>query len=459
MKTRKEHDILGDIEVPYDSYYGSETQRALKNFNISGIHINSEIIRAYAIIKKSAAIANIKNGALDSTIGKPIIKACDEIISNKLSDQFKIDVFQAGAGTNTNMNINEVIANRALELLKKKRGSYNIINPNDHVNMGQSTNDTYHTAMNIALVLLIKNSLLPSIKSLEETLNKKADAFKNIIKVGRTHLQDAVPISLGSEFSGYASSLHDIIGHLNYAIIILSKVPIGGTAIGTGINAKFDYKKNILKEINILTKHKFSGNKNIFSGMQNPTEELLLSGILKTAAIEINKIANDFRLLGSGPRSGISEIVLPAVQPGSSIMPGKINPSIAEMMNMACFHVVGACSAVEWAVGGAQLELNVFMPIISFELISSIKIFSNAIITFDKKCVIGIEPNIAQINAHLKSNLSIVTALTPYIGYQKASEITMRAYKENSSIMDVCMRLHILDKNKLNKILDPKNMV
>lgn len=459
MKTRKEHDILGNIEVPYDSYYGSETQRAINNFNISGIHIGSEIIQAYAIIKKSAAIANMKSGALDSTIGKPIIKACNEIIESKLSDQFKIDVFQAGAGTNTNMNINEVIANRALELLKKKRGSYNIINPNDHVNMGQSTNDTYHTAMNIALVLLIKNTLLPSIWSLEGSLNKKADDFKNIIKVGRTHLQDAVPISLGAEFSGYASSLHDIIKHLNYAIIILSNVPIGGTAVGTGINAKSDYKKNILKEINILTKHKFSSSKNIFSSMQNPTEELLLSGILKTAAIEISKIANDLRLLNSGPRSGISEIILPAVQPGSSIMPGKINPSIAEMINMACFHLIGACNAVEWAIGGAQLELNVFMPIISFELISSIKIFSNAIKTFDKKCVVGIKPNIAHINAHLKSNLSIVTALTPYIGYQKASEIAMRAYIENNSIMDVCMHMHILDKNKLNKILDPKNMI
>ena len=253
--------------------------------------------------------------------------------------------------------------------------------------------------------------------------------------------------------------MQEIIEHLNYAITKLSNVPIGGTAVGTGLNAKSDYKKNILNEINILTKHKFSGNKNIFSGMQNPIEELLLSGILKTAAIEVSKIANDFRLLGSGPRSSISEITLPAVQPGSSIMPGKINPSIAEMMNMACFHLIGACSTVEWAVGGAQLELNVFMPIISFELISSIKIFSNAIKTFDKKCVVGIKPNIASINAHLKSNLSIVTALTPYIGYQKASEIAIRAYKENSSIIDVCMRMHILDKNKLNEILDPKNMI
>lgn len=459
MRTRKEHDILGDIEVPYDAYYGSETERALRNFNISNMHTDSDFIGAYAIIKKSAAIANMKSGALDKAIGNTIINACDEILEGKLDNQFNVDVFQAGAGTNTNMNVNEVIANRALELLGKKRGSYNIINPNDHVNMGQSTNDTYHTAMNIALVLLIKTRLLKTIQSLEKTLYKKAIEFKDIIKVGRTHLQDAVPISLGDEFSGYASSLSNIIEHFNYIIKVLSVVPIGGTAVGTGLNSKSNYKKNILIEINNLTKHNFSSNKNIFAGMQNVTEELLLASALITASTAISKIANDIRLLGSGPRTGISEIILPAVQPGSSIMPGKINPSIAEMMNMACYHVIGSCTTVEHAVAGAQLELNVFMPVILFELISSIKILSNAIETFDKKCISGITANKKQISSHLKLNLSIVTALTPYVGYQKASEIAMRAYKENKSIMEVCMQMQILDKDMLDKILDPKNMI
>ncbi len=459
MKYRSESDIIGKVSIPSDSYYGIETQRAINNFQISGIRVDKDFILSYAMIKKAAAITNMKTGSLDKNVGNAILKACNDVLAGKLFDQFSIDVFQAGAGTNTNMNLNEVIANRAIFYLRGKKGNYKLVHPNDHVNMSQSTNDTFHTAIHISTYISISKNLIPALKMLEKSLNAKSKQFSNIVKLGRTHIQDAVPMRLGQEFSGYYGSIAKVRENIEKASKALLEIPMGGTAIGTGINAPLPYQRNIVKEINRITNIHFIEAKNKFKIMQNQNEEIQVSDSIKDAAIAINKIANDLRLLTSGPRAGIGEISLPEMQPGSSIMPGKVNPSIAEMMNMVCYQVIGSNHTIEQAAEGGQLELNVFMPLIAFNLLFSIRIFSNAIRTFSDKCISGIKANKKAIEEHVSSDPELVTALAPYIGYAKASKIARVALKQNKTIMQVCLEMGILDKKRLEKILNPRNLV
>ncbi len=456
---RKEKDVLGTVRVPGGVYYGIETERAAENFRISGIHVQWDLIHAYALLKKSAAMANMKTGELDRKRGRAIVQACDEILAGKMRDQFIVDVFQAGAGTSTNMNLNEVIANRAIELLHGKKGDYKLVHPNDHVNMSQSTNDTFHSATHIAAYLLAEKHLLPALRDLEKVLDAKSAEFSKIIKVGRTHLQEAVPITLGEEFSGYAGAIRESIKSVEDAADRMLTIPLGGTAIGTGINASQRYARLALDELNRLTKAKFRLSKYEFAVMQTQKEEMRLSDSMREAAIALDKIANDFRLLGSGPRSGLNELILPAVQPGSSIMPGKINPSIPEMMNMVAFQVMGSNTTIAKAADAGQLELNVYMPLIAFNLLFSINILSNAVRTFAHRCVSGVKPNLIMIKEHLERDLSIATALSPYIGYGRAAEIARMAYRRNKSVKEICLELNILDRKRLDRILDPRRLV
>ncbi len=456
---RKESDVLGSVRVPGSAYYGSETQRAVDNFPISGIMVDKGFIHSYVMLKRAAAIANLATGKLDGRTGKAIIRACDELLAGKFLDQFVVDVFQAGAGTSVNMNVNEVLANRAIELLGGRRGDYKRVHPNDHVNMSQSTNDTYHATIHISAHIAIDNELLPALFGLSSALHKKAREFSSIVKVGRTHLQDAVPMTLGQEFSGYAKSVDEVTAALGAASSKLLVIPLGGTAIGTGLNASKAYASRVVVELQKMTKEKFRLAPNNFAAQSSQREELAASDALKEVAVALDKIANDFRILTSGPRAGIHELILPEVQPGSSIMPGKINPSMAEMLNMVCFQVMGANAIIERAADSGQLELNVFMPVITFNLLFSIRILTNAVGAFTKKCVNGVKANKDAIREHLERDLSIVTALSPYVGYARAAQLARIAYKKNKNIKQVAMELKILDGPTLDKILDPKGQV
>ncbi len=459
MKYRIEDDILGNVRVPADAYYGSETERAKENFQVSGLQLQKEFIYSYVILKKAAILANTRLGKLDARKSRAMARACDEILKGKLDGQFVLDAFQAGAGTSTNMNVNEVIANRAIELLGGKKGDYKRVHPNDDVNMAQSTNDTFHTATHIAAYTEIRGKLLPALSSLEKSLAGKEREFKNIVKIGRTHLQDAVPITLGQEFSGYKGALASAAEDLMLATNKLLEIPAGGTATGTGINAPRGFASAFVKELRKLTRVDFRQADNNFAVMQNQIAELAVGNALEEVAIVLNKVANDLRLLSSGPRAGFGELLLPEVQPGSSIMPGKINPSMPEMLNMVCFRVMGNSATVREAANAGQLELNVFMPIITFVLLYSIRILSSSIATFDKKCIRGIKVNAQRIRKSLSDDLGIATALSPYIGYAKAAQISRKAYREGKSVMQVCIELKILDKKKLEKALDPRNLV
>ncbi len=456
---RIEKDALGSVNVPANAYYGSQTQRALVNFSASGLSINHRFIESYAMLKKAAALANMKVGKLDRRRCNAICKACDEIISGKFKDQFTIDAFQAGAGTSVNMNLNEVIANRAIEHLGGKKGDYKIVHPNDHVNMSQSTNDTFHTNVHLATYLYVTNCLMPSLKKLEQSLYSKSRKFSKIVKIGRTHLQEAVPITLGEEFSGYAAAIAKTRASMQNAASAMLDIPFGGTAVGTMINASEEYSRTAITQLNKITKCNFKRSKNRFASQQNQISELILADSIKENAVLINKIANDFRLLTSGPRAAIREILLPEVQPGSSIMPGKVNPSMPEMMNMICMQVIGLNAAITEGANSGQLELNTFMPMIAFNLMFSIQLMTNGINIFTARCVDGITADMYQIKKHLEENLSLATALNPYIGYSKAAQIAKVAYAKNKTIKQVCLEMKVLDKKTLDKILDPKNLV
>ncbi len=456
MQYRLERDVLGEVRVPKDAYWGPETQRTLNNFDVSGVRVPLEVIYAYAMLKKAAASANMKDGKLDTKTGIAVIKACNEVLAHKLDDQFIIDIFQAGAGTCTNMNVNEVIANRAIELLGGRKGDYRKVNPNDHVNMSQSTNDTMPSTTHIATYIAVRDLLLPSLRNLEKALDRKAKEFEKVVKIGRTHLQDAVPMTLGQEFSGYRWSVTSTSGMLIDAQNRLLEIPIGGTAVGTGINASEKYARYAVAELGRITGAEFRLPRSRFALMQQRLEELAVADALKEVAVAINKISSDLRLLASGPRSAIGEIALPDVIPGSSIMPGKINPSMPEMMNMVCQEVIGNCATVTEAAQGAQLEINVYTPIIVYNLIFSIKILSRGVDLFTEKCIRGIKANKAVISEKLEMDLSLSTALSPYIGYAKASEVARKAFRENKSIKQVCIEMKILDKKTLDRILDPQ---
>ncbi len=457
MKKRKEHDALGYVEVDNESYYGSETQRGLNMFNISGVKVSSELIHTYAVIKKSAAYANMHIGKLDKKRAAAIIKACDSVIKGELDKQFPLDVFQAGAGTSTNMNVNEVITNKAIEILGGRKGNYKIVHPNDHVNMSQSTNDTYPTAVNITCYLLAIKTLLPALKSLEKGLLKKQSEFSGVLKIGRTHLQDAVPIRLGDEFGAYAGAVDKCMGSVSRAAEALLEVPIGGTAVGTGLNAGSSYTQAVKKELARELGFSVKTPKADFTDMSFRLEQLGMANALDECAVALTKTANDLRILASGPRAGISEITLPAVMPGSSIMPGKVNPSMAEMLNMVCLQVMGNAHTIRNAVAGAQLELNVFTPVISYDLIYSIKILSNAVRAFNEHCIRGIKANTSVIKQHLEMDLELATALNQHIGYAKAAKIANIALKEGKSIKQVCIEREVLDRKTLDRLLDPEN--
>ncbi len=459
MRYRKEKDVLGYVEIPAEAYYGSETQRALDNFPVSGISLPAVFMHWYAVLKRSAAEANMLSGKLDSRRGNAIKRACDEIIKGKFDGQFGIDIFQAGAGTSTNMNLNEVIANRAIEILGGKKGDYGIVHPNDHANMSQSTNDGFHTVMHIAAYMEIKDNLIPAAEHLEKALAAKSREFSKVVKVGRTHLQDAVPITLGEEFSGYEGAVAFAVKGLKSAADELRTVPLGGTAVGTGLNIPKGYVENALKYLYESTKVRFMRPKSEFAYMQNQMAELRVADSIRALAVIVNKIANDMRLLGSGPMNGLGDIRLPEVQPGSSIMPGKINPSMAEMMNMACFQAFGNAAAITEAANSGQLELNVFMPIIAYNLMFMISYFSNALRAFADKCIKGIRPNERRISAQLAKNLSIVTALSPRIGYEKAAEIAREAYLKDKTIREVCLERKVLGAKELDSLLDPAKQV
>ncbi len=453
---RVESDVLGKVRVDRDAYYGPETQRAINNFGISGVRVPMEIFVSYAILKKAAAAANLKVGRLDSRRSSAISRACNFVIRRELDENFPIDIFQAGAGTCINMNVNEVIANKAIEILGGKRGDYALVNPNDHVNMSQSTNDTMPSALHIAVYSEIGTGLLPSLKALESELQKKTSEFRNITKLGRTHLQDAVPMTLGQEFSGYRWAVTNSIDMISVARKRLLKLPLGGTAVGNSVNAGSEFSKHFISGIRKMTGADFRIADNRFVLMQQRLEELAVSDSLKETATAIGKIANDLRLLNSGPRGGLGEISLPEIMPGSSIMPGKINPSIPEMVGMVCQRVIGSCASVTESANAGQLEINVFTPVIAYELMFSIKSLSNCADTFAKRCIAGITPNKEAIRKKLEMDLSIATSLNPYIGYAKASRIARQAYKEGKSIKQVCIELGILDRKTLERILDPE---
>jgi len=459
MGWRTERDSLGKVNVPEKAYFGGQTQRAIENFPISGLTQYAEFIRAYSIVKKAAAVANMRLGKLDRKRGQAIAKAAAEVMEGKWDREFRVDVFQAGGGTSTNMNLNEVIANRAEELLGGKRGSYRLIHPNDHVNMSQSTNDTYHTAAHISVYLAIRKELIPALKGLQKSLEKKSNQFKSIVKSGRTHLKDAMPLTLGQEFSGYASAVSHGIKRLEVISESLKELAAGGTAVGTGVNAPRGYTEAVVREISRISGIRFRKSKNFFNALQNQNVETEVSGALRTVAVSLSKISNDFILLSSGPNTGLGEITLPAVQPGSSIMAGKINPSIPEMVNMVCFRVLGNDLAVAEAARSGQLELNVYLPIIAYSVLDSAKILTSAIRIFDRRCVQDLRANERRIRENLERNPVVATALSPYIGYEKTAEVVKIAYEKGIPVRDVILQKRLMPKEKLDRILNYKRVV
>ncbi len=457
-KFRIEHDALGKLKIPKDALYGIETQRALQNFPISGLKFQHEFVQAYILIKKASAIANKKLGKLKGGKADAIINACNLLLEGKWRDQIKVDVYQAGAGTSENMNINEVIANLALSIIKKKRGNYNAINPHDHVNLSQSTNDTFHSAIHISALIEIRKSLLPNLRKLEKALLQKAKQFQKTVKSGRTHLRDALPITLGQEFHTYATMIHENIKHIEDDSKSLEELNLGGTAIGTGVDAGRQYQRRVIKEISRATKIQFRSAKDLIEATASLGAIARTSASLKTLALDLIKIANDLRLLSSGPATGLDEISLPAVQPGSSIMPGKVNPVIPEMLDMVAFQVVGNDTTISLATQAGQLELNVMMPLAAYNLLNSIEVLSNAIFIFTEKCVKSIKANEKKCLEYLKKNPILVTALTPHIGYKKAAEIARQAYKEEKSVQKIVEGKKILSKQQLKEIFNYKKM-
>ena len=455
---RVEKDFLGEVKVPRVAYYGVQTLRAVHNFPISGLRLPREFIRAQGIIKLAAAKANMAVGALDQKIGNAIVQAAEEVISGKLDSSFIVDVFQAGAGTSQNMNANEVIANRAIEILGGSLGDYKTVHPNDHVNMAQSTNDTIHVAIHIAALESINRDLVPSIKTLLDSLRRKSSEFEDVVKIGRTHLQDAVPVTLGQEFSGYASMIEHGLHRIQRAAEGLQELNFGGTAVGTGLNAHSKFSQLAIAEVNRLTGLDFRRSDNMFETTQSLDACVDFSGAVKTLAVSFTKIANDLRLLSSGPAAGLGEIVLPSVQPGSSIMPGKVNPSIAEMFNMVAFQIIGNDLVITQAGQAGQLELNVMMPVAAWNLLNSIQIASNGSRVFAKSCVDGIQANEDVCRKYAEMSSALSTALSPKIGYERSAEITKKAVRTKRSIREVAEEVSGLSKAELDELLDLKRM-
>jgi len=455
MKYRIEFDSIGKIKVPEDKYWGASTERSNKYFNIGDFLVRPIVIHSIAIIKKAAAIVNAKNKDLDPKLCKYIVRAADEIIKGKLNEHFPLKVWQTGSGTQTNMNVNEVIANRANQMMGEKLGSKKPVHPNDHVNKSQSTNDVFPSAMHISIAIKTINKLLPSLKILEKELSKKVKQFKQIVKVGRTHLQDATPITLGQEFSGYHSQLKKCIERIEKALGEIYFLAQGGTAVGTGINTKKNFDKKIVKEIKKITKLPFKVASNKFAALAAHDSIVNFSGTLNTTAVCLMKIANDIRFLGSGPRAGYGELILPANEPGSSIMPGKINPTQSEAVTMVCVKVIGNHNGITMAGSHGHFELNVFKPLIIHNILQSIEIMADSSKTFALHCIKGIKADKKRIKFLLDNSLMLVTALAPKIGYDKAAHIAKMAHKNGTTLKDEVLKNKILTEKEFDKFMKP----
>ncbi len=457
MTTRIEKDSMGEMSVPANAYYGAQTARALHNFPISGLKPHPAFVWGTVVIKRCAAIANMSTGRLEEMIGNAIVAAADEALAGDLAGQFVVDPFQAGAGTSHNMNANEVLANRALELLGKERGDFSTLHPNDHVNMAQSTNDVIPTAIRLASLEML-DPLLEALEGLELALAAKGKEFDHILKSGRTHLQDAVPIRMGQEFTAYAAAIRKNREGLESCIPDLLELGIGGTAVGTGLNAEPAYIKAIVEELAIATGFPLTASPDLFEAMQNMDPFLALSSALRRTAVTIGRIANDLRLLASGPRTGLDEIRLPAIQPGSSIMPGKINPSMAEMTNMVCFQVIGCDQAVMLAAQAGQLELNVMMPLIAYNLTFSMELLRNCVQKFTESCINGIEANEGRCRRYLDESLGLVTVLAPYIGYNASAAIAKESLASGKSIREIVLEQKLMPEAELDRIMQPQHL-
>jgi len=459
MKFRTEFDSLGKIKVPADKYWGASTQRSNKYFDIGDFLVRPIVIKSIAMIKKAAAIVNAKNGDIDKKISKVIIRAADEIISGKYKEHFPLKVWQTGSGTQTNMNVNEVISNRAIEILRGKIGSKKPVHPNDHVNKSQSTNDVFPTAMHIAIAIRATGKLLPSLKLLNYYLKKKSKEFNKIIKVGRTHLQDATPITLGQEFSGYHSQLDKCISRIEHALGEIYFLAQGGTAVGTGLNTKKGFDRKIVKELKKMTKLPFKPSKNKFASLASHDSIVNFSGTMNTTAVCLMKIANDIRFLGSGPRAGYGELILPENEPGSSIMPGKINPTQCEAVTMVCVKVIGNHNGITMAGSHGHFELNVFKPLIIHNILQSIHIMADSSKSFANFCVKGLKADKKRIKKFLDNSLMLVTALSPKIGYDNAAIIAKKAHRNGTTLKEEAIKSGLISSKDYNKIVDPKKMI
>ena len=452
MQFRTERDPLGEYDVPADAYYGIQTARAVDNFRISDLRAPADLIVATVLVKRAAAEANEALERLDARVAKAIMQACDEIRSGALREQFVVDVYQAGAGTSHNMNANEVIANRAAEILGGTRGDYSLVHPNDHVNMGQSTNDVFPTATRLALLIGMR-PLVDAARGLASALREKADAFAHVLKVGRTHLQDAVPMTLGQEFGGYAACIERGADDVDNAAEQLKELNLGATAVGTGLNAGDDYSRLAVSNLARALAVDLVPAANRFRVTQSMGDVVAYSGAMRRLAVELSKVASDLRLLSSGPRAGFGEIVLPAVQPGSSIMPGKVNPSIAEMVNQVCYQVIGCDAAVCAAAESGQLELNVMMPVIAWNALHASTILANAMNALETLCVEGIEADEARCRELLDRSTALATALSPYLGYAKTAEIAKQSVRTGRPIREIVLESGLIDAAQLDQIL------
>ena len=459
MSTRTETDSMGEIDVPANRYYGAQTARSLIHFDIGTETMPREIIRGMGILKKASAMVNAELGLLPENIKDLICQAADEVIEGKLDDHFPLRVWQTGSGTQSNMNSNEVIANRAIEIAGGTIGSKDPVHPNDHVNKGQSSNDTFPTAMHISAGERIRDSLIPSISTLADSFREKANEFQDIIKIGRTHLMDATPLTLGQEFSGYSTQLEYALDRINGCMPRMYQIALGGTAVGTGLNSHKDFAVKVARQIADLTQCPFVTAPNKFESLAAHDAIVEASGVLKTIACSLMKIANDIRWLGSGPRCGIGEIVLPANEPGSSIMPGKVNPTQSEAMTMVAAQVIGNDTTINVGGCSGNFELNVFKPVMIYNLLQSIRLLADSCRSFNDHCVVGIEPNKTQIEKHLKGSLMLVTALNPHIGYDNAAKVAKKAYQDNSTLKEAAAALNLLKPEEFDEKVRPEKMI
>jgi fumarate hydratase class II len=458
-RIRIETDSMGEVRVPNDRLWGAQTQRSLENFRIGGERMPAALIRALGLQKKAAALANMRLGLLPKRLGSPIVRAAGEVADGRLADQFPLVVWQTGSGTQTNMNANEVIANRANEILGGKRGAKSPVHPNDHVNLGQSSNDSFPAAMHIAAAIEVHEQLLPALAHVHQALAAKAREFARIVKLGRTHLQDATPLTLGQEFSGYAQQVRDGIARIRAALPRLYELAQGGTAVGTGLNTVAGFDRAFAREITRLTGLPFRPARSKFAALAAHDALVEVSGALNTLAVALNKIANDVRLLASGPRSGFGELLLPENEPGSSIMPGKVNPTQAEALTMVCARVIGNHVTVTFAGAQGHLELNVFKPVLIYALLQSVRLLADAGRSFADNCVAGIMPDRERIKHHLDRSLMLVTALAPRLGYDAAARIAKKAHAEGTTLKEAALALRLIDGDDFDRLVDPRKML